>query len=277
MSDDTGIVGRSLLALRADCANCFGLCCVALPFQRSADFAFDKAAAEPCRNLGNDFLCGIHARLGEAGMSGCSTFDCFGAGQVVSQHTFGGTSWRDAPATSDLMFETFPVVRALHELLWYLECAQALPAAAALVDDLARVFERVAELAQQAPDAVLAIDLDAERSAANRLLTLASQLARATAPAGADLPRIRGDLIGAQLAGADLRGAVLRGAYLIAADLSGTRLAFADVIGADLRGANVRGADLARTIYLTQFQVNSARGDTTTTLPPSIARPSHWR
>ena len=30
--------------LQADCAHCFGLCCVALPFARSADFAVDKPA-----------------------------------------------------------------------------------------------------------------------------------------------------------------------------------------------------------------------------------------
>ncbi|WP_442277551.1 hypothetical protein [Terrabacter sp. 2YAF2] len=33
--------------LEADCAQCFGLCCVALPFTRSADFPVDKA--EPAR------------------------------------------------------------------------------------------------------------------------------------------------------------------------------------------------------------------------------------
>lgn len=37
--------------LEADCSQCFGLCCVALPFARSADFPVDKAAGEPCRNL----------------------------------------------------------------------------------------------------------------------------------------------------------------------------------------------------------------------------------
>lgn len=28
--------------LRADCGNCFGLCCVALPFAATTDFAIDK-------------------------------------------------------------------------------------------------------------------------------------------------------------------------------------------------------------------------------------------
>jgi len=45
-------------ALRADCERCFGLCCVVPAFARSADFAFDKAAGEPCRHLGG-FACTV--------------------------------------------------------------------------------------------------------------------------------------------------------------------------------------------------------------------------
>ena len=41
-------------------------------------------------------------------------YDCFGAGQHVVQVTFGG---REREAA---MFAVLPVVRALHELLWYL-------------------------------------------------------------------------------------------------------------------------------------------------------------
>ena len=44
----------------------------------------------------------------------------------------------------------------------------------------------------------------------------------------------------------------------------------------DLRYADVSGADLAGAIYLTQMQVNGARGDALTTLPDGFERPSHW-
>ncbi len=42
---------QKLVDLKADCEKCFGLCCVALPFAASADFAFDKQAGSPCINL----------------------------------------------------------------------------------------------------------------------------------------------------------------------------------------------------------------------------------
>ena len=56
------------LELRADCERCVGLCCVALPFTASADFAFDKEAGEPCRNLTADLRCGIHSRPAKPGV-----------------------------------------------------------------------------------------------------------------------------------------------------------------------------------------------------------------
>ncbi|GAA2936551.1 hypothetical protein GCM10010446_22160 [Streptomyces enissocaesilis] len=47
--------GRGGLGLRADWANRFGLCCVALVF---AAFAIDKGAGQPCPNLQTDFGAG---------------------------------------------------------------------------------------------------------------------------------------------------------------------------------------------------------------------------
>ncbi|MDF2646281.1 MAG: hypothetical protein K0Q73_2086, partial [Paenibacillus sp.] len=84
------------------------------------------------------------------------------------------------------------------------------------------------------------------------------------------------DLIGANLKGADLRGANLRGAYLIAANLKGADLRVADLIGADFRDADLSGANLTDSIFLTQAQLNAAKGDGNTKLPPSLTRPTHW-
>jgi hypothetical protein len=103
--------------LQADCGRCFGLCCVAPGFSASADFAIDKPAGQPCPNLLPDFRCGIHQRLRQQGFRGCAAYDCFGAGQWVSQVTFGGVDWRQAPDTARPMFDAFAVSRQLHELL----------------------------------------------------------------------------------------------------------------------------------------------------------------
>jgi uncharacterized protein YjbI with pentapeptide repeats len=251
--------------LRADCSRCFALCCVAPAFSASADFAIDKPAGTPCPNLQADFRCGIHAALRREGFPGCAAYDCFGAGQKVSQVTFAGRDWRTSPD----MFAAFAVMRPLHELLWYVTAALALDGSAELV----RAREETEALTRLGPEELVAVDVAAQRDAVNALLRRAS--AQARAPYGG--PEHPGaDLVGADLTGADLRGANLRGAHLIGADLTAADLDHADVTGADLRGATLAGADLGGTLFLTQSQVDSARGDGRTVLPASLTRPAHW-
>ncbi|WP_262505090.1 pentapeptide repeat-containing protein [Streptomyces sp. TRM68367] len=262
--------------LRGDCERCFGLCCVALPFAASADFAVDKAAGTPCRNLRTDHRCGIHAKLRQKGFTGCTVYDCFGAGQKVSQVTFGGRDWRaDGKEHARRMVDVFPVVRQLHELLWYLTEALTLPAARPVHPDLRRALEKTEDLTRGTHDELAALDVAAHRQEVNALLLRTSELARAGIR-GRKKDRRRADLIGARLKGADLRGALLRGACLIAADLTGADLRGADLIGADLRDADLTDADLTGAFFLTQPQVNAARGSAGTRLPDSVTRPVHW-
>ncbi|MFF7456781.1 pentapeptide repeat-containing protein [Kitasatospora sp. NPDC008115] len=262
------------LNLVSDCGSCFGLCCVALPFAAGTDFAVNKAAGSACRNLKTDFTCGIHERLRESGFPGCTVYDCFGAGQQVSQVTFGGRGWREAPEDAGAMFEVFPVVRQLHELLWYLTEALTFEPARPVHGELRRALEETGRLAGGTPEEILAVDVPAHRQAVAELLLKASELVRAAVPRRREH---RGaDLFGARLRGADLRGANLRGALLVAADLAGADLRLADLVGADLRDANLAGADLTEALFLTQAQLNAARGDATTRLPSALKRPTHW-
>ncbi|MEW2166532.1 pentapeptide repeat-containing protein [Streptomyces sp. NPDC007084] len=277
MSDDGATAQDSRPALRADCGRCFGLCCVALTFSRSADFAIDKDAGKPCPNLADDFRCGVHTRLRETGFTGCTVYDCFGAGQRVSQETYGGVDWRSgSPERAREMFDVFPVVRQLHELLWYLTEALTLPAARPVHTDARSLLGRTEELARLSPDGLGALDVGAHRQRVNEVLLRTSELVRAGAGGGRKKDRRGADLMGARLKGADLRGASLRGAYLIAADLTGADLRDADLIGADLRDADLTDADLTGAFFVTQPQLNAARGNAATRLPDSLARPGHW-
>ena len=150
-------------ALQGDCARCFGLCCVALPYAASADFAADKPAGQPCRHLAADFRCGIHERLRTEGYRGCTVYDCFGAGQKVSQETFGGVDWRAAPETAKPMFDVFPVMRQLYEMLRYLAEAMTLKAAAPIRGKVEALLRETERLTRLAPDALLALDVPAHR------------------------------------------------------------------------------------------------------------------
>jgi uncharacterized protein YjbI with pentapeptide repeats len=266
---------RRRLDLHADCERCVGLCCVAPGFSASADFAIDKPPGRPCPNLRPDFRCGIHASLRRLGFPGCAVYDCLGAGQKVVQVTFGGRDWRD-PETARRMFDALPIMLGLHELLWYLTEALALKGARSLHPEVRAALDETERLTAGDADALLDIDMAAHRRHVDRLLLRASERVRRQV-ARRPIDRHRADLVGADLRAADLRAADLRGAYLIRADLREADLRAADMMGADLRAANVRGADLRGALFMTQSQLESARGDAGTGIPRSLTRPAHWR
>jgi hypothetical protein len=257
-------------SLEPDCARCFGLCCVALPFSRSAGaagFAFDKAAGEPCRHLTPVDSCAIHADLLPAGMGGCVAYECFGAGQHVSQVLYGGVSWRETPGTAGQMFAVLGVVRRLHEMLVLLDQASSRAPSPALN----ALRDRVSAATLGTPAEVLDVELDRLAARVGDALGAVSRSVRGEGPSYAGE-----DLVGRDLRSIPLARADLRGALLIAADLRDTVLDRTDLLGADLRDADLSGADLSAVLFLTQPQLNSARGDARTRLPGSLRRPPAW-
>lgn len=263
--------------LRADCENCFGLCCVALPYAKSADFAFDKDGGTPCRNLQSNYLCGIHNDLRNKGFRGCSAYECFGAGQKVSQSTYNGKDWRSDQDIAKEMFDVYPIMQQLHEMLWYLNEALTIGAAKSIHKELYYSFVETEELTVKSPDFILSIDVNEHRAKVNKLLIRTSELVRAQLIKKQKDTRRGMDYLGAKLKGADLRGTNLRGALLIAADLRNADLRWCDFIGADFRDTDIRGANLTGSIFLTQAQVNAAKGNKQTKLPATLVRPAHWR
>jgi uncharacterized protein YjbI with pentapeptide repeats len=280
---------RAETELSADCGRCMALCCVAPGFTKSADFAISKRPGEPCPHLEQNFGCGIHDRLRPSGFPGCTVFDCFGAGQQVTQVTFAGRDWRRHPEQAGAMFASFAVMRQLHELRWHVDQALTLtegldgsqsggptedPGGSQLRTELTQADQTLRGHADSSPAALAALDVDPLWVTVTALLRRASQLIRGDVPPGRE--RSGADLMGRHLAGVDLRRASLRGAYLIGTNLAGADLRLADLAGADLRGAQLAGADLSSSLFVTQAQLDAARGDARTKLPPARRRPAHW-
>lgn len=260
---------------RADCSRCSGLCCMIPAFGRSADFAIDKPAGVACPNLTGEHRCSIHDHLRASGFAGCVVYDCFGAGQQVTQVVLGGRPWSHDDATAALAAAVFPVVRFLHELLRYAAEALAWPSSDPLRPALVATVDELEALVASPAGSLAALDVDAVRADVNRLLLACSERRRADAPAR-DVDLRGADLVGGDLRGRDLRGASLRGAVLVGADLRGADLRGADVIGADLRGADLRGADLRGALFLVPAQLEAATGDAGTLLVPPFTPPAHW-
>jgi hypothetical protein len=256
-----------VVTLEPDCGQCVGLCCVALPFRPSHGFAFAKDAGEPCRNLDGAYGCSIHASLRSSGMSGCTSYECFGAGQHVTQAVYAGATWRGSEDGGAEMFAVFAVVQRLHEMLVLLDQASALAPGAGLT----RLRAQVAEHTEGTPAEILDTDLDRLAALVGEGLREVSRSVRGPGPS-----YVGNDLMGQDLRDTDLAGADLRGALLIAADLREAVLDRTDLLGADLRDTDLSGADLSTSLFLTQPQLNSARGSSGTVLPLHLRRPVAW-
>lgn len=274
---------KSYQDLRNDCSKCFGFCCIALYFSSSDGFPADKAAGKPCINLQQDFKCAVHKNLREKGLKGCTAYECFGAGQKVAQVTYGGRSWLEDEESSQQMFDVFLIMRQLHEMLWYLKEALRIGGNGNIQSQLSQLISKTEALTLLSCDSLIALDLKTHRTEVNSLLEKISEIVRSRALKGQKciLKRRktiggRLDLIGADLRKANLRGADLRGAFLIAADLKEADLTGTDFIGADMRDADLRGANLTDSLFLTQSQINTAKGDASTRLPISLIRPQYW-
>jgi hypothetical protein len=129
--------------LQADCSRCAALCCVALAFDRSPLFAFDKPAGAPCPHLRPDHRCGIHTCREEHGFAGCARYDCAGAGQAATALFAGGSlgrSWQDTPELLPAMLEAFHILRDVHHFLGLLAAAGRLPLTAALVQSRTKLL-----------------------------------------------------------------------------------------------------------------------------------------
>lgn len=250
--------------LHSDCSQCFALCCVLLPYAANAGFGADKAGGVPCGNLSEADSCTIHADLTTTGWPGCTIFECFGAGQQVSQVTYEGRSWRDPQVNRGEMAAVFSALRVIHEMLFHLEEAVERQPANAAVLTAQTQLERISA---GSPEAILQVDIDELVEEVGAILRQVSAEVRGIEGT------MRRDLIGRDLRRRPLTDANLRGAFLIATDLRGVDLSGTDLLGADLRDARVQGADLSRSLFLTQPQLNAALGDATTRVPARLRHP----
>ena len=210
------------------------------------------------------------------------TYDCLGAEQKVAVTTYKGKDWRQAPDLKEQMFDVFLVMRQLHEMLWYLTEALTFTSVSPLSYQLQSILTKTEHLTLLSPDELLKLDLTSHRAKVNPLILEAGDLVRKRfASTSSNLKGKkniigRSNLFGTDLRTAPLKGADLKGAFLIAANLSNTDLSGAILIGADLRDTDIRGANLANTLFLTQAQINTAKGNALTTLPSHLAKPSSW-
>ena len=208
-------------------------------------------------------------------------YDCLGAGQYVSQQIFKGQDWRNYPENASAMYQVFPIVEQLFEIKAFLLEALTYDLSSQLHQEITLQLNALEETLERGAEEIGKIDLSFYRAPIGVLLAKVSEEIRYHLSNSFDIPlgrdKSRENLMGHRLAQKDLRTYDFRGAYLIGANLQQSDLRGANMLGADLRDANIKGADLSSCLFLTQMQVNGAKGSSQTLLPTYIEMPFHWR
>jgi len=239
--------------LKIRCEDCSGLCCVALYCMKSDGFPANKAAGVPCKHLMPDFRCNMHSRLAEKNMKGCLSYDCFGAGQKVTQLCYPDKNWQSHPEKADEIFQVFIKVYRLHQMAWYLLESLSLTLDEKLIAEIHQLIELNQRMTWEPPEKILTSDMDGYKARVNDVLKQVSSNVK-TRHQGKDYSM----------------------KMMLGATLNGAKLNKSNFLGTDIRDANLRNADLSDCIFLTQMQINSAKGNSGTKLPDRLTRPPFW-
>lgn len=262
-----------LAKLTIDCEKCSGLCCVALHCAKTEGFPADKIAGKPCQNLMPDFRCAIHSKLVQSKMKGCLAYDCFGAGQKVTQDCYPSINWQTKSEQANQIFAVFLAVFQLHQMLWYLVEASSLSLGERIKSDIDELILENERMTALYPDEILNLDIQAYRLKVNKLLKEVSKMIAVHAIRGEE----KKEYLGKNFKGANLDGRDFSMSLMIAANLEGCSLRGTNFLGADMRDVNIKNTDLSESVFLTQMQISTTRGNINTKLPDSLTYPTVWQ
>lgn len=264
-----------LRTLKSDCSKCSGLCCAALFFSKMDGFPEDKSEGKPCINLQKDFRCKIHRELEKNKMKGCIGYDCFGAGQQVTQFIYFGQTWQDVPKQAKEIFDVFIVVFQLYQIRYFLLESMAIFPAKALKNDVKALIEENEMICNCKPKDIIMFDIKNYRDRVNVLLKqVCSLLQKSLCCENKKCPS---DFLGRNFKDKDMRGLDLSTKLLIAANFNNCVFDGTIFLGADTRDADFSNADLKDAVFLSQGQINSAKGNRNTKLPQYLDYPVTWR
>lgn len=259
---------------RIGCHACSGLCCTALYFSKYDGFPADKEAGVPCRNLDDCFRCSIHKELHSKSMKGCLAYDCCGAGQIVTS-LYGEVNWKSDPYRAQEMFDVFVKTFYLQQLLWYMSEVLTLRPAKELWEEAEACIKELHVLLKSSPRDILEFDTESFGEKGNVLLDKVWIMVKKQVGNSKNFAKKK-DFMGHNFKKSKLIGCDFRSTFLIAANLEECDLKGCNFLGADMRDTNIKNADLSESIFLTQGQINAARGNLNTRIPKHLIRPSEW-
>lgn len=239
-----------------NCENCCGLCCVTPYIRKTNGFPKDKEAGNVCGNLQTDYKCKVHPQLSQQGLKGCMAYDCFGAGQYVTRHIKTLPNWHNISIKeADDIFKSFLVVTGVHQTLWYLSQCLIVQLSQTDKEQARSLLAEGHALIEKSLEMLAVLNTQPFCKKSNEYLKHISMIYQ-----NSDKMQAK-DYMGRNMKQANLEQANLYGANFLGADISDT---------------NICNTDLSECLFLTQIQINSAKGNRNTVLPPYLYKPKLW-
>lgn len=263
-------VTKEILQLKTNCSQCSGLCCTALFFFKIDGFPKDKKAGQPCHNLLNDFRCKIHTQLEHKHLKGCIGYDCFGAGQHVTQFIYQGQTYQDLPNQKNEIFDIFITVFQLFQIRYYLLQALTIYVTGKQRDEIKKLIIENKKICNYPSFKLQEFNIKAYKDEINPILKQICLQIRGN-------KKSYSTFLAKNFKGEDMSGLDLSMKLLIAANFNSCKFDNTIFLGADTRDTDFSNADLKKALFLTQGQVNSARGNLNTKLPSHLSYPITWK
>lgn len=147
--------------------------------------------------------------------------------------------------------------------------------AALLKNKIKTLLEENEHICNYEPSKILAFEMEDYRDRANAVLKqVCALLQESLSHKNKAYPS---DFLGRNFANQDMSGLDLSTKLLIAAKFNRCNFDGTIFIGADLRDADLSDADLRKAVFLTQGQINSAKGNKSTKLPSYLDQPITWK
>ena len=206
-------------------------------------------------------------------MRGCLAYDCFGAGQKVTQYCYPDVTWKTHPEKANEIFKVFLIIFQLHQMEWYLLESLSLIKDKQLQAKIETLISENEQITYQYSDEILQFDIEKYRSKANQVLKKVSSIITTDSAYKAHSK----ECFGRNFKKANLNAKDFSMALMIAANLEGCSLQGTNFLGTDMRDANIKNTDLSSCVFLTQMQINSAKGNSNTKLPKNLSQPISWQ
>lgn len=203
-------------------------------------------------------------------MKGCLTYECFGAGQKVTQIYESRGNWSTNPKQRKEIYGMFLIMTQLYQMRWYLIQAHNINLSSEANEEIRLLIQENEQITALEPNRLLGYNLDTYREKTNKILKLIIE--QISTPHNEKSK----NFLGKNFKGKNLNGRDLSMSLMIATNLENCSLQRTNFLGADMRDANVKNTDLSESLFLTQMQINSTKGNAATKLPLYLTRPSGW-